>query len=193
MREDWKALQWPMHETPTKSRVKVESDFPESFDTSLSATPASRKIKQESGVPPASFRSRLSSTPGFGKVKKEPKEDTPSPYVSLDTFSGVYKIDCPAIAEQFYEDGTTSLRLSLLQDFHRGVWWVELSWTSWRTLFLMNPGPVMLNKSCSLGWRMREDSGELKFGRRCTGNITFNSDGTLQGALFNAFFADNTI
>jgi hypothetical protein len=52
----------------------------------------------------------------------------------------------------------------------------------------MNPGPSdsnILGRPCSLGWRLRDlSTGNLTFGRKCTGNMTFFGDGTLQGYLF---------
>lgn len=50
----------------------------------------------------------------------------------------------------------------------------------------MNPGPSYetLDQSCSLGWRLRDlETGELKFGRRCTGEMTFFRDQTIRGML----------
>jgi hypothetical protein len=52
----------------------------------------------------------------------------------------------------------------------------------------MKPGPSSsdtLGQPCSLGWRLRDrDTGKLTFGRKCTGNMTFDGDGSFQGILY---------
>ncbi len=57
----------------------------------------------------------------------------------------------------------------------------------------MDPGPqdsrpqdsTALGHPCTLGWRLRDlQDGSLKFGRDCTGEITFWRDGGVEGRLF---------
>jgi len=52
----------------------------------------------------------------------------------------------------------------------------------------MNPGPGdsdSLGQPCSLGWRLRDlETGQLTFGRKCTGYMTFSGDGSMEGCLY---------
>jgi hypothetical protein len=98
--------------------------------------------------------------------------------------SGFYEIDCPSASNTF---GDYGLDLTLSADPNRGVWWATFRWGAWDGLIQMNPGPGVapLGQSCSLGWRLRDlETGQLKFGKKCTGQMTFFDDQTFRGCLF---------
>ncbi len=52
----------------------------------------------------------------------------------------------------------------------------------------MDPGPSdpdSLGRPCSLGWRLRDlETGQLTFGRKCTGTMTFSGYGIVEGCLY---------
>ncbi|KAG9196226.1 hypothetical protein G6011_01347 [Alternaria panax] len=156
-------------------------------------------IKKESRV------STPPSTPSRTRVKKEqydPKPMRSSPYIKPDPYhnyhkpespppppplllSGTYSISCK-IASSTFND--YNLDLSLACDSSRGSWWATFRWGAWDGIIQMNPGPSdpdSLGLPCSLGWRLRDmETGQVKFGRKCTGNMTFFKDGILEGCLY---------
>jgi hypothetical protein len=165
MRQEWIALQPPAYEGPRKKlRIKEEPDHPRNSVKEESPTLTYQHVKHE----PTKYHRHCSS---------------------VDSFQGVFRMDCPTITDQFDAYDHILLRLSLIQDSSRGLWWATFSWPSGTCMMQMNPGPVAFDKSCSLGWRMRQHDGDMKFGRRCTGNMTLYRDGALQGTLFNTPFA----
>ncbi|KAF2114968.1 hypothetical protein BDV96DRAFT_612972 [Lophiotrema nucula] len=168
-------------------RVKKEPSQP----SSSRATPkSSQKIKTE---PRIKHESGHVDTPGFAprsskKIKAEPPDDDqPGPIL----LSGTYDVTCPAVEERFPHLDCSDLQLSLLKDDDRGVWWASFSWAAWDCLIQMNPGPsyTPLGEPCSLGWRLKDnETGELRFGRNCTGDMTFFNNQSFHGLLYKVPF-----
>ncbi|KAF2786653.1 hypothetical protein K505DRAFT_411850 [Melanomma pulvis-pyrius CBS 109.77] len=128
------------------------------------STPTYSRIKQDISLPPYPPSDTYSQY-----IEQEPSHDTMDPDNLV--FSGTYKITGPTAIAAFPTLNLTTLRLNLSKDEQRG----------------MNPGPSYetLDQSCSLGWRLRDpETGELKFGRGCTGKMVFFSDQTIRGMLY---------
>ncbi|KAF2653748.1 hypothetical protein K491DRAFT_680303 [Lophiostoma macrostomum CBS 122681] len=177
-----------MLQTPIKkSRVKKELSIAPTASSPYSSTP---RIKQE-----ASSKTLTPPRIGSGSVKQEkqvtikreraPVTPRPPPTIQL---SGTYKITCPAALSTFPSLAPSTLRLDLCRDASRDVWWVTFTFAAWHCVILMDPGPSFetLGEPCTLGWRLRDlENGELKFGKRCTGEMTCFRDETIRGSLFN--------
>lgn len=125
-------------------------------------------------------------------IKQEPVDATYSQDASADPdyiiFSGTYRITCPTAIDLFPYLSPHNLRLILCKDEHRDVWWASFTWGAWAGIIHMNPGPSFdtLGQPSTLGWRLRdEDTGELRFGKNCTGDMTFYNDQTIRGYLYN--------
>jgi hypothetical protein len=83
--------------------------------------------------------------------------------------------------------GAYDLELMLSKDSFHDVWWVTFRWGPWDGIMQIDPGPdqVGIGNPCTLGWRLRDlETGQLKFGKRCAGAITFFDDQTFTGALY---------
>ena len=75
--------------------------------------------------------------------------------------------------------------LMLAQNATRNTWWATFRWGAWDGIMQMRPGPTGIDHSCSLGWRLRDiETGQLKFGKNCTGDIMFFGDQTFTGSLY---------
>jgi hypothetical protein len=125
------------------------------------------------------------------QVKQEQTKSSPLPQAQRarllpsfnNTVSGIYEIRCP-IAEDVFRE--YELDLSLAFDAPRDTWWATFRWGAWDGIIKMTPGPIYVgtNRPCTLGWRLRDlETDELRFGKRCTGMMTFFDDGTLTGYL----------
>jgi hypothetical protein len=126
------------------------------------------------------------------KVKKETtqraapivKQELPDSYQRTITLSGIYEIRCEVAYDEF---GVYDLDLSLSADPNRGVWWATFRWDAWVGIFQIEPSTdlYILSQPCELGWRMRDlETGQLTFGRNCTGDIEFSAGQTLSGELY---------
>jgi hypothetical protein len=163
-------------ESPLK-RVRVKKEAKTEASHFLSPQNSHKYLKQE----PDPY-SLAQSTP---YIKEEPQHRNHDPGCII--LSGLYRITCPAATSHFQSLNSSSMYLTLFRDADRGVWWASFTWSAWDMLIQMNPGPDYdtLGEGTSLGWRMRDlETGELKFGRGCTGEITFYRDQTLLGYLF---------
>ncbi|KAH7386835.1 hypothetical protein DE146DRAFT_768522 [Phaeosphaeria sp. MPI-PUGE-AT-0046c] len=95
---------------------------------------------------------------------------------------GTYTIDC-AVASDMFQD--YNLDLTLAPDPSRNTWWATYRWGAWDGIIQMRPGPTGVGQPCSLGWRLRDlGTGDLKFGKRCTGTIMFLENQAFTGSLF---------
>ncbi|KAL1608666.1 hypothetical protein SLS59_001856 [Nothophoma quercina] len=106
--------------------------------------------------------------------------------------SGIYKITSNSIEETFYiRPDNSRFRLILFTDEASGIWWASFQWAMFDGIIKMDPGPtydsVTKGHACCLGWRINyADTGALKFGRGCTGEIVFDGrKRTLRGTLYN--------
>jgi len=184
--------------TPQKvARVKKE---PAPKKAPIKKEPTAKRsvpnIKQESRV------SAPPSTPSRARIKQEqyqpsPDRIYPSPYIKSDPYpdyyqpspplllSGTYPISCETASSIFND---YNLDLTLARDPSRGIWWATFRWGAWDGIIQMNPGPGdsdSLGQPCSLGWRLRDlETGQLTFGRKCTGYMTFSGDGSMYGCLY---------
>ncbi|KAI4918480.1 hypothetical protein J4E90_002864 [Alternaria incomplexa] len=184
--------------TPQKvARVKKE---PAPKKAPIKKEPTARRsvpnIKKESRV------SAAPSTPSRSRIKQEqyqpsPDRMYPSPHIKTDPYpnyyqpspplllSGTYSISC-ATASSIFND--YNFDLTLARDPSRGIWWATFRWGAWDGIIQMNPGPGdsdSLGQPCSLGWRLRDlETGQLTFGRKCTGYMTFSGDGSMEGCLY---------
>ncbi|RAR14360.1 hypothetical protein DDE83_002310 [Stemphylium lycopersici] len=171
-----------------KSSVKKEPEERRSHST----------VKQE-------YRSQASpSTPSRSRVKQEPHSLDMHRYARYSSpllhpydddeydyepsfrplLSGIYDIECQTASDLFQD---YDLTLTLSRSPYQSIWWATFRWGAWDGLIQMNPGPTdtnTLGEPCSLGWRLRDlETGQLTFGRKCTGSITFWEDGQVYGWL----------
>jgi hypothetical protein len=141
-------------------------------------TPSNQRFKQEYG-PPSVQRAGYSSS---SRVKADPYGSYPGSQSII--LSGRYEVNC-SVASDMFEDYDHDLTLAISPS--RDVWWATFRWGAWDGIIQMRPGPTYheLGQPCSLGWRLRNlETGQLKFGKRCTGVMTFNNDQTFTGALY---------
>ena len=178
----------PEPQTPVKkSRVKKE---PNMLPTASSPYTSVPRVKQEASLytpSPQRIGTKSIKQEKQATIKPEKTPTTPRAPSSIQ-FSGTYKITCPAATSTFPSLNPSSLRLDLCRDEARDVWWATFTFATWHCLILMDPGPSYetLDERCTLGWRMRDlENGELRFGKRCTGEMTFFRDQTIRGYLFN--------
>jgi hypothetical protein len=170
-----------------KSRVKKEPNMSPTISSPYLTTP---RVKQE--APSYSLTLQHIGTKPVKQerpatVKLERTPTTPRVPTSIQ-LSGTYKITCPAATSTFPSLNPSSLRLDLCRDEPREVWWATFTFATWHCVILMDPGPTYetLGERCTLGWRMRDlENGELRFGKRCTGEMTFFRDQTIRSYLFN--------
>ena len=115
------------------------------------------------------------------KVKKEEYDDSND---NIITMSGIYDITSHTASTTWYD---YSLDLSLSNDPNHGVWWATFRWGAWDTIMRIQPNiNLNLYGPCELSWRMRDlETGQLTFGRKCTGDIEFFPDQTLRGCLYD--------
>ncbi|KAF2004537.1 hypothetical protein P154DRAFT_587287 [Amniculicola lignicola CBS 123094] len=163
-------------QTPKGKRVRGYDDgFLLSPVTQIpqSRTPKRSRVKQDiDNTPPPRFKP---DTTGYD-------QDSSDNY----TFSGSYSITCPTATQNFPSVNPNSLQLTLYLDNHRSCWWASFSWGAWDFIVKMRPGPsfATLDQLCTLGWRFKDwDTGELKLGRGCTGQMTFYRNKTVYGSL----------
>jgi hypothetical protein len=164
--------------TPRKAvKVKSESTPKRQPKKETVTTPSRYRVKNER-IPSPAQRSPYINSP---RIKSDPYVDTEI-YQPAVLLSGVYDIDCATIGDLF---GDYNLGLSLSVDPSRGIWWATFRWGAWDGIIQMNPGPIP-GQSCALGWRLRDlQTGQLKFGRKCTGKITFFENQALRGVLYD--------
>ena len=160
----------------------------------LSKEPAAKKtsaIKKEPAVKKEPTPRKEPAVKKEPKVKKEPvarpkvkKEEHDDPNDRIILMSGMYDITSATVSETWSD---YNLELGLFSDPNRGVWWATLRWGTWDGIMRILPSSDFnLFGSCELSWRMRDlESGQLAFGRNCTGDIEFFSNQTLRGYLFN--------
>ncbi|KAF2085972.1 hypothetical protein K490DRAFT_67259 [Saccharata proteae CBS 121410] len=102
----------------------------------------------------------------------------------LAQISGRYSVDCRDISST-WPWNTDNMELDLCVDGDR--LWGSFSWGPFDGVIQMYPGPTKFcpTTSLSFGWRVRENTtGDLRFGRGCTGNMTFYGGGRVSGELF---------
>jgi hypothetical protein len=182
--------------TPQKvARVKIEPAASKApFKKEQTAKPSVSNIKQESRIsaPPST-----QSQSRFKQEQHNPYPTRSSPYIKPDPYqnhyqperslllSGTYSISCET-ANSIFDD--YNLDLTLARDPSRGMWWAAFRWGAWDGIMQMKPGPRnfdSLGQPCSLGWRLRDlETGQLTFGRKCTGTMTFSGDGSMEGCLY---------
>jgi hypothetical protein len=171
--------------TPTKrikkepaSRTAVPQLKQEQARSSSNSTPSRSRVKQEYGSS-STQRSQYNSSP---YIKADP---CVKPRHNQDVLlSGTYEVDCATASNIF---GEYDLDLHLAVDSFHDVWWVTFRWGEWDGIIQMNPGPdrMGVGNPCTLGWRLRDlQTGQLKFGKRCTGVMTFFDDQTFAGTLY---------
>jgi hypothetical protein len=154
------------------SRINQEQIHP-----SPPTTPSRSRLKQEYSLP-LPQRSQYTSSP---RIKIDPYTNIKGNQGTI--LSGIYEIDCSIASDMFNE---YNLDLTLAFDAYRDTWWASFRWGAWDGIMKMDPGPTYTgtNQPWSLGWRLRDlQTGQLKFGKKCTGVMTFFEDGTLVGEL----------
>lgn len=168
-----KAAQAEKPSTPTK-RVKKEP----------AAKQATPRVKHEHAISPYGTSSPYSppkqrydsSASHMGRNR-----NTSNGRDQASLLSGTYSIDC-AVASDMFQD--YDLDLTLASDSSRNIWWATFRWGAWDGIMQMKPGPAGVGQPCSLGWRLRDlETNQLKFGKRCTGTITFFENQTFTGQL----------
>jgi hypothetical protein len=181
-----KAVKLNYESTPTK-RIKKEP----------SPTQAKQNYHHTS---PSSGPSRSRMKKEYGSLSPQYSADTLAPRVKIDPYissesnqsillSGMYAIQCPVASDIF---GDYDLDFTLSLDPTRGIWWATFRWGAWDGIIRMNSGPSfkVRGESCPLDWRLRDlETGELRFGKKCTGHMTFFENQTFQGSLYNIPYA----
>jgi hypothetical protein len=183
----------PKKPSPTK-RKRADSDPPAKATKATKAKPVStpaKKAKQEpkpatkvkkESTPATKLKKELVSKPTTSCIKQEHSPPFPQREIRL---SGIYEVDCPTASDIF---NSFDLDLTLAVDTPRSTWWATFRWGAWVGIIKMNPGPTYdaLNKPCSLGWRLRDlETGQLRFGKKCMGTMTFFEDQTFTGELYD--------
>jgi hypothetical protein len=159
-------------------------------------SPSKRK-RADNDAPTKSARVKKEHTPkkSTAYMKQEPTFSSPTKTLARSRFkqesaspppvllSGTYDITCDTATSIFNE---YNLDLTLAVNPSRSTWWATFRWGAWDGIIQLNPGPSSypLGQPCSLGWRMRDlETGQLKFGKRCTGAMTFFENQTFVGWL----------
>ncbi|KAH7074878.1 hypothetical protein BKA63DRAFT_553769 [Paraphoma chrysanthemicola] len=187
----------------TVKRKRVDNDTPPLASTPKKAaktntattTTPSKRIKKEptphvKNEPPHSSPTTSTCRPRIKQeqyIKPDPYANIPSsPHTQQHALlSGTYTISCPLATALF--STSSSFYLILAKDPSRSVWWASTSMGAWDFLMQLNPGPTYtaLREPCTLGWRMRDlDTGELKFGKGCTGEMVFSGGGRMSACLW---------
>lgn len=187
----------PGKPTPSKRKRKDSNAYSKAAQTEKPSTPTKR-VKKEPAVKRATPRvehEHAISPYGTSSPYSPPKQtydSSPSHMgrnlISSDgrdqasLLSGRYSIDF-ADASNMFED--YNLDLTLASDPSRNIWWATFRWGAWDGIMQMRPGPAGVGQPCSLGWRLRDlETNQLKFGKRCTGTITFFENQTFTGQLY---------
>jgi hypothetical protein len=184
----------PEKPSPTKRKRKDNDTPTKAFQVKIGSTPTKR-IKQEyNHSSPSSTPSRSRARQGYGSPLSQRLPYPLSPYINTTSYphtganeyillSGIYEVTCPTASELF---GDYDLELTLVFDSTRDIWWATFRWGTWDGIIQLNLGPSYngIGQPCTLGWRMRDlETGKLKFGKKCTGTMTFFEDQTLLGVL----------
>jgi hypothetical protein len=165
----------------------------------LQKEPASRyttpRVKQEYNQPsPPSTPSRSCFEQKYNSALSKRSQYSPSTRVKIDPYaniggnqdtrlSGIYEVNCPVVSDTF-NDYNLVLTLAVGS---RNFRWAKFCWGPWDGIIQMNPGPSYnsTGQPCSLGWCLRDlETGQLKFVKKCMGEMTFFEDGTFLGSLY---------
>ncbi|KAG9387896.1 hypothetical protein A1F94_000788 [Pyrenophora tritici-repentis] len=173
------------NDTPKKAARVIKA--PASKKAAMTKEPAAKKEPAVKKAPAVKKEPAPKKEP---KVKKEPaprskvkKEQYDDPSDRAIIMSGMYDITSDTASDTWQE---YQLDLSLSTDPNRGVWWATFRWGAWDGIMRIQPAPGFnLFGQCELGWRMRDlETGQLTFGKRCTGDIEFFANQTLRGCLY---------
>jgi len=199
-------LQGAKPKKPSPSKRKRADSPPPSQAAKVKKEPSTVKRVKKEPVPKAAprmkqehTRSSPASTPSRSRVKQESGPSQPpqslhnsSPHIKTDPYaqpervrtvllSGTYEVNCATASDIF---GDYNLELTLAANPARNTWWATFRWGAWDVIIQMSPGPDV-GSQCTLGWRLRDlETGQLTFGKRCTGAMTFFDDQSFTGALF---------
>lgn len=202
-------LQGTTPKKPSPSKRKRANSPPPSQAAKVKKEPTAVKRVKKEPVPKAvprlkqeQTRSSPASIPSRSRVKQEYGSSQPqqslqnsSPYIKTDPcaqgervrpvlLSGTYEVNCATASDMF---GDYNLELTLAANPTRNAWWATFRWGAWDVIIQMSPGPdqIGIGNQCMLGWRLRDlETGQLTFGKRCTGAMTFFDDQSFTGALF---------
>ncbi len=94
--------------------------------------------------------------------------------------NGIYRIEAPEITSEF---GHSNLRLILCLD--GGVLWGAYNLGQFKGIIRAQPGPTEVSRTpVSFLWRGYETGeGQMSFGPRCTGHISFPKGRDIQGSI----------
>ena len=159
----------------------VSSSPPAPYRTKQTArrSTGSFPVGQRSGIgssPPAKQKPSMKKEP---KLKQEPaSQDLPK----LGLLNGYYDIDCPTI-EGEWPDWADDLSLVLTLD--SPSMWAAYDFGIFSGIIHLPERPYTSSQeSLPCSWRGRENGeGEMSFGDRCTGAITFLGGGRIEGWL----------
>lgn len=186
----------PKKPAPSKRKRKNSNAFPPAAHIEKLSTPTKRVKKEPVAKKSTPGVKTENTTFRYGTSSPAcPKQeyDSPQPQIfrnpSASTgrgqstvVSGTYSITCDAATNMFYE---YDFDLTLAQDPSRNAWWATFRCGAWDGIMQMRLGPTGLNQQCSLGWRLRDlETGQLRFGKSCTGDIMFFENQTLTGSLY---------
>lgn len=189
----------PAKRKRTEDKASLPSSTPEKGSNTRKDSTISKRIKKEPAPKHEQVQSSPMRTPGsrnnqeFGsplpqtphyasstRLKAESYADNRS-YPSSVLISGLYEIDCPTAGDMF---GDYDINLTLSRNSSRGCWWATFRWGAWDGIILMKPGPDA-DQPTSFGWRLRDlEIGQLKSGKKCTGQMTCFSNQTLRGEQY---------
>ncbi|KAK7542621.1 uncharacterized protein J3D65DRAFT_222753 [Phyllosticta citribraziliensis] len=110
---------------------------------------------------------------------------------NLDYITGFYDIHC-SIEEDFPAFCENGCRMMLCRERDSGRVWGSYSFGPWFGIIKSDPGPTHFSLApVSLGWRAKDvETGQLQFGRGCTGNMTFESPEKISGWIFGLYEKD---
>ncbi|KAK8175679.1 hypothetical protein IWX90DRAFT_118580 [Phyllosticta citrichinensis] len=110
---------------------------------------------------------------------------------NLDYITGFYDIQC-TVEEDFPAFCENGSRMMLCRERDSGRVWGSYSFGPWFGIIKSDPGPTHFSLApVSLGWRAKDvETGQLQFGRGCTGNMTFENPEKISGWIFGLYEKD---
>lgn len=172
------AIKGPQTARRTMPKIKLESTAPSS---AYWPSPSRPSIKREPSTPIM----RQNTSPLPSRIKPEPtwpdeEEFQMQPSVRL---SGTYSLQSDDITYLF-NNYDLDLTLSLYRSPNSSTWWATFRWGPWDGIMKLES--TQIGEPTSFSWRLRDlETGEIKFRKECTGQITFGMDGDMQGEMWN--------
>ncbi|KAK7545453.1 hypothetical protein IWX49DRAFT_588635 [Phyllosticta citricarpa] len=106
----------------------------------------------------------------------------------LDNITGFYDVQC-TVEEDFPALCENGCRMMLCRERDSGRIWGSFSFGFFFGIIQSNPGPTSFSRHpLSLGWRAKNlETGQLQFGRGCTGDIVFEDAKNISGRILGLY------